>query len=96
MSHVALALASPERSPVKSTAIAITPPSLKKFQPELGKMRTPPEEWKRSRLSEVLSEEQHLGNAQTTMEPDDEYDDIPVQESDLALYQQYNPKFQEM
>ncbi|GHJ85560.1 hypothetical protein NliqN6_1962 [Naganishia liquefaciens] len=95
MSHVALALASPERSPVKSTAIAITPPSLKKFQPELGKMRTPPEEWKRSRLSEVLSEEQHLGNAQTTMEPDDEYDDIPVQESDLALYQQYNPKFQD-
>ena len=95
MGHVALAPGSPERSPVKPAAIAITSPSLKKFQPELGQMRSPPDEWKRSRLSHVVSEEQHHQDAQTSVEPDDEYDDIPVQESDLALYQQYNKEVQD-
>ena len=95
MGHIALAPGSPEQSPVKPAAVAVTPPSLKKFQPELRQMRSPPDEWKRSRLSHVVSEERNHQDAQNSVEPDDEYDDIPVQESDLALYQQYNKEVQD-
>lgn len=71
----------------------VTPPSLKKFQPELGQMRSPPDEWKRSRLSNVISEPEESQEGQTRDE-EQEFDDVPVEESDLALYQQHSEDVQ--
>lgn len=71
----------------------VIPPSLKKFQPELGQMRSPPDEWKRSRLSNVISEPEESQEGQVPDEAQ-EFDDVPVEESDLAIYQQRNEDVQ--
>lgn len=57
-------------------------------------MRSPPDEWKRSRLSEVSGREQEHQDAQIATEQEDEYDDVPVEDSDIAFYQQQNQQVQ--
>lgn len=95
--YPALVPDSPERTPMKpgsTPGAGVTPPSLKKFQPELGQMRSPPDEWKRSRLSNVVSEREASQDGEI---PDEhqEYDDVPVEESDFAIYQQHSALVQD-
>lgn len=43
----------------------------------------------------MVSEKQEHSNVQIPDEPEEEYDDVPVEDSDLALYQQHNQQVQD-
>jgi hypothetical protein len=90
MVHNSVTDASPEKVSTRAGAAAesgVTPPSLKKFQPELGQMRSPPDEWKKSRLSNVAAQSgDELKDEQDQPDLADDFGD----NIDLAKYEQHN------
>ncbi|KAJ9125446.1 hypothetical protein QFC22_000407 [Naganishia vaughanmartiniae] len=88
--HNPLTDGSPDKISTRALPAAgsgVTPPSLKKFQPELGQMRSPPDEWKKSRLSNVAAQS---GDEIKDEEDQQDHADDFGDNIDLAKYEQHN------